>query len=81
MSPKGKYVNSKFQNCLTSTFHGSERKFLGNKTNTPGPGNYRLPSDFGYYDSVKNIGESMGVTKKSNTKSDRYATQSSFAGK
>lgn len=81
MSPKGKYVSSKLHNCLTSTFHGSERKFLGNKTNTPGPGNYRLPSDFGYYDSVKNIGESMGVTKKSNTKSDRYATQSSFAGK
>lgn len=75
-------MSSKLQNCLTSTFHGSERKFLGNKTNTPGPGNYRLPSDFGYYDSVKNIGDSMGVTKKSNMKSDRYAaTQSSFAGK
>lgn len=81
LSPKGKYVSSKIHNCLTSTFHGSERKFLGDKTITPGPGNYRLPSDFGYYDSTKKLGETFERVHKSTIKSDRGGTQSSFVGR
>ena len=41
------------QNCLTRKFGSSGRKFFDNKTNIPGPGNYRLPSEFGYYESKK----------------------------
>lgn len=81
LSPKGKYISSKLHNCLTSTFHGSERKFLGNKTITPGPGNYRLPSDFGYYDSAKKFEETVDKFKSRTTKTDRGATQSSFAAR
>jgi hypothetical protein len=55
LSPKGKYISSKLHNCLTSSFEGSSRKFMGERTNTPGPGNYKLPSEFGYYESRKKV--------------------------
>lgn len=55
LSPKGKYVSSRLHNCLVSSFEGSERKFFCDKTNTPGPGNYKLPSEFGYYESGKKL--------------------------
>ena len=41
------------QNCLTRKFGSSGRKFFDDKANIPGPGNYRLPSEFGYYESKK----------------------------
>ena len=34
---------------LTRKFGTSERSNIARKTETPGPGNYRLPSEFGYY--------------------------------
>jgi hypothetical protein len=44
LSPKGKYINSKMNNCLVRKFGTSERGSLADRTNTPGPGNYKLPS-------------------------------------
>lgn len=48
-------MSSKLHNCLSRSFEGSERKFLGDRTNTPGPGNYKLPSEFGYYELGKKL--------------------------
>lgn len=53
MSPQGKYVISKMQNCLTRKFAISRRKPLAERSDSPGPGNYKLPSEFGYYMSRK----------------------------
>jgi len=33
----------------TRRFGTSHRADLGRKTDTPGPGNYKLPSEFGHY--------------------------------
>jgi hypothetical protein len=41
-------------NCTTRKFGGfSGRGEIADRKNTPGPGNYRLPSEFGYYISKK----------------------------
>ena len=48
---------SKHLNSLCRTFYHHNRNQLqlisdaATKTPTPGPGEYRLPSDFGYYES------------------------------
>ena len=42
---------------MSRKFGTSVRQPLGQKTNTPGPGNYKLPSEFGYY-MAKNAYES-----------------------
>lgn len=34
---------------LARKFGNSERSGIARKTNTPGPGNYKLPSEFGHY--------------------------------
>jgi hypothetical protein len=44
MSPDGKYVNSKMHNSLVRRFGTSIRSHLNIKNETPGPGNYKLPS-------------------------------------
>jgi len=51
----GSYFVSKFRSNLARSFGGSPRKTgqLGYFENTPGPGNYRLPSDFGEYKPMK----------------------------
>ena len=49
LSPDGKYPLSKMENTLTCRFRSSDRSSLEFKKNTPGPGNYKLPSDFGHY--------------------------------
>lgn len=38
--------------CRTH-YHADRGTLLGKKLQTPGPGNYRLPSDFGYYEAKK----------------------------
>ncbi len=54
ISPNGKYTISKIQNCISRKFDGfSGRGDIADRKNTPGPGNYRLPSDFGHYVSKK----------------------------
>jgi hypothetical protein len=53
MSPKGDYFISKLKNSGCRTFYHFDRstKLTPFATETPGPGNYRLPSDFGHYES------------------------------
>ena len=53
ISPDGKYCLSRSQNCLTRSFGNSMRSRVEVGTKTPGPGNYRLPSEFGYYCAKK----------------------------
>jgi len=55
ISKDGSYFVSKFQASLCRTFSHSMRKnaSMTNVSTTPGPGSYRLPSDFGYYESAK----------------------------
>ena len=37
-----------------SNFFGRNKRTFGNKISpTPGPGSYRMPSDFGFYESTK----------------------------
>ena len=38
--------------CRTH-YHADRKTLLSHKLQTPGPGNYRLPSDFGYYENKK----------------------------
>lgn len=38
--------------CRTH-YHADRKTLNGFKMTTPGPGNYRLPSDFGYYENKK----------------------------
>ena len=51
MSPEGKYFVSKIHNSQARSFGNSLRQPLAPKSSTPGPGNYRLPSEFGHYES------------------------------
>ena len=37
------------KNCLTRKFAISTRKPIADRNDNPGPGNYKLPSDFGHY--------------------------------
>lgn len=53
MSPDGKYPLSKMENSKVRKFGSSLRSSLVDKRETPGPGNYKLPSDFGHYVSGK----------------------------
>lgn len=70
MNKTGSYFVSKFMSSMCRTHYHSERKTLSPNTNTktPGPGNYRLPSDFGYYEAKK---------KLSSTGSDFFRTSGS----
>jgi len=55
ISKEGKYFNSKFHSSKCRSFSKSARATLelfGVKN--PGPGQYRLPSEFGYYESKQN---------------------------
>jgi len=49
----GKYNLSKFKNSMCRSFSKADRNTMGininKKSAIPGPGNYRLPSEFGYY--------------------------------
>ena len=40
---------SRMQNVLVRSFGKSQRQALNQKIGTPGPGSYRLPSEFGQY--------------------------------
>lgn len=45
-------VNSNFHNIKTPSFGIGGRAKWGSRNNTPGPGSYRPPSDFGYVDII-----------------------------
>jgi len=51
----GSYFVSKFHSSFCRTFSHSMRKnaSLNTMAATPGPGSYKLPSDFGHYESAK----------------------------
>jgi hypothetical protein len=52
-APNGSYFVSKFKSSLGKTFGSMSRNSSTRKIETtPGPGSYRLPSDFGYYESA-----------------------------
>lgn len=53
MHKTGEYFYSKFKNSRCRTFGQSQRNTWGIKKRggNPGPGYYRIPSDFGYYES------------------------------
>ena len=49
----GKYFLSKMKNSGAGFFKRDKRNLMGFKASgTPGPGSYRLPSDFGYYEKT-----------------------------
>ena len=52
-SKDGSYFVSKFKSSMCRTHYHFDRSTLalGEKKGTPGPGSYRLPSDFGYYEA------------------------------
>jgi len=67
ISKDGSYFVSKFQASLCRTFSHSMRKnaSMTNVATTPGPGSYKLPSDFGHYESAKaNKASSQNTTVK-----------------
>ena len=55
MNKNGSYFVSKFLGSMCRTHYHFYRNTLTNVKSvaTPGPGNYRLPSDFGYYEAKK----------------------------
>lgn len=58
INTSGVYKLTKFKNSMCRSFSQADRMTLGvditKKSNFPGPGNYRLPSEFGYYKSSAN---------------------------
>jgi hypothetical protein len=66
---------------LASSFEGSERKFFNDRTNTPGPGNYKLPSEFGHYESGKKLSKTIEKMSNSIMKSDKEAKKSLLEAK
>jgi hypothetical protein len=61
MNKDGSYFVSKFRSSMCRTHYHSKRSTLERaRLDTPGPGSYRLPSDFGYYES-KNIKKVEGM--------------------
>lgn len=72
LSPTGKYAVSKIQNCTSRKFEGfSGRGEIAERKNTPGPGNYKLPSEFGYYISKKALKKQASMqSKRENDKSE-----------
>lgn len=56
ISKDGNYFLSKFKSSNCRTFYHYNRdtiSTLGKRKDMPGPGMYRLPSEFGYYESNK----------------------------
>ncbi|EAR85445.1 sperm-tail PG-rich repeat protein (macronuclear) [Tetrahymena thermophila SB210] len=54
INPDGRYFVSKFKSSNSRSFTHSKRITNGVSQFTPGPGSYRLPSEFGYYESKPN---------------------------
>jgi hypothetical protein len=64
MNKTGSYFVSKFLSTMCRThYHADRRTFDLNNVGTPGPGNYRLPSDFGQYEA-KNTSSSVRISAR-----------------
>lgn len=48
MDPKGLYYCSKFADTKSTVFTRAKRELTKIRAVSPGPGAYRLPSEFGY---------------------------------
>ena len=60
----GSYFVSKFHSSMCRThYHANRKTVLSYMIDTPGPGNYRLPSDFGYYENRKHNEKRMSVSQ------------------
>ena len=66
ISPQGRYCLSSLHNCLSRSFGTSQRSDLSLNRRTPGPGNYRVPSEFGYYASRKQHEREIYANKENN---------------
>lgn len=53
INPKGAYSSSKFKNSMCRSFGKALRGSTRVPSARPGPGNYRMPSDFGFYVSSR----------------------------
>ena len=53
LNSKGSYFNSKYPNSKCRSFGKELRDNKSKAGKTPGPGQYRLPSDFGIYESAR----------------------------
>ena len=49
LSPAGRYAISRLKNCLTRKFAITTRKPINENNENPGPGSYKIPSEFGHY--------------------------------
>jgi len=70
MPANGVYSFAKFKNSKSRRFGKEKRNPLGlnGRDRVPGPGSYRLPSDFGWYESIpkkKKRGKKRGRKSKS----------------
>lgn len=63
LSPQGRYVSSKMGNCLTRKFAITTRRPIAENNENPGPGNYKLPSEFGHYVAKKAFEESQNLRR------------------
>ncbi|KAL4438449.1 hypothetical protein ABPG74_009488 [Tetrahymena malaccensis] len=64
----GKQVVYRFKSSGACTFPHSGRDELGKATGIPGPGYYRLPSEFGYYESKNPQQDKSYTSPQKNTK-------------
>jgi len=56
MSKEGSYFLSKLRSSqCRSHYHADRATLLTQRLATPGPGSYRLPSDFGYYEAKNSV--------------------------
>ena len=55
INKQGVFFNSKYHNSKCRSFSKADRECKNRLANTPGPGNYIMPSEFGFYSSSKCI--------------------------
>ncbi len=69
LSGDGSYFLSRIPSSQCRTFGRGSRSVSAKRIQTPGPGSYRLPSDFGFYDSSTPTGQQL--SKRSATPNGR----------
>ncbi|CAG9334914.1 unnamed protein product [Blepharisma stoltei] len=64
INEKGEYFVSKFQSSMSRSFGKSKRALMRSNSEYPGPGTYRAPSEFGYYESKVKLKLNMKLYEK-----------------
>lgn len=64
MPTNGRYLLSKNKSTATRTFSHNKRSCFDPAPPTPGPGSYRLPSEFGYYESKNRPNTAAGASSR-----------------